>query len=143
MTINGNFVNFIYSCLKGDPNFSDLTFVIAHENDIKPTPLEKPIIALSSKGCVIGDRLTKVNDNGEIISTNKREVKSTVSIDIYLPYSMGGIQGHRIFDRIATFLLFSENFAINGATCTEADYDATCQAIVLKSSFIFINVVES
>lgn len=143
MTVNANFVNFVYSSLKGDPIFSDLTFVIAHENEIKPTPLEKPIIALSPKGCVIGDKLTKTNDNGEIVTTNNREVKSTVSIDIYLPYSMGGIQGHRIFDRIATYLLFSQKLAISGATCSEADYDASCQAIVLKSSFIFINVVES
>ena len=67
MTVNANFVNFVYSCLKGDPIFNDLTFVIAHENDIKPTPLEKPIVALSPKGCVIGDKLTQTNDNGEII----------------------------------------------------------------------------
>ncbi len=143
MTVNANFVNFVYSCLKGDPIFNDLTFVIAHENDIKPTPLEKPIVALSPKGCVIGDKLTQTNDNGEIIVTKKREVKSTVSIDIYLPYSMGGIEGHRIFDQIATFLLFTQNLTISGATCSEADYDASCQAIVLKSSFVFINVVES
>ncbi|MBR5246304.1 MAG: hypothetical protein IKV25_02905 [Clostridia bacterium] len=143
MNINANFVNFLYLALKGEPTFDDLTFVLAHENDIKPTPLEKPIVALSPKGCVIGDKLTKTNDNGEIVVTNKREVKSTVSIDIYLPYSMGGLEGHRYFDRIATYLLFVENFSITGATCSESDYDTSCQAIVLRSSFIFTNIVES
>jgi hypothetical protein len=143
MTVNANFVNFIYNDLKSNTSFSDLTFVIAHENDIKPTPLEKPIIALSPKGCVISDKLTQVSDTGEITVTKKREVKSTISVDIYLPYSMGGIEGHRIFDRIATNLLFTQNLAISGATCSEADYDTSCQAIVLKSSFIFLNVVES
>ena len=143
MTVNANLVNFTYSALKNESGFNDLSFVIAHENEIKPTPLEKPIVALSSKGCVISDKMTQSSDTGEITETKKREVKSTVSIDIYLPYSMGGIEGHRIFDQIATFLLFTQNLTISGATCSEADYDASCQAIVLKSSFVFTNVVDS
>ncbi len=142
MNVNGNFVNFIYQGIHDDPNFSDLTFVIAHENEIKPTPLEKPIVALSAKGCTIGDKIVEANETGELIATVKREVKSKVSIDIYLPYSMGGLQGHRIFDKIATFLLFAQNLSISHVTCSETDYDASCQAIVLKSTFEFTNIVD-
>lgn len=143
MNTNATLVNSIVNSLSNNASFSDITFVIAYENEIKPTPMDKPIVALSPKGCVIGDKLTQTNENGEVITTKKREVKSTVSIDIYLPYSMGGLEGHRIFDRIATYLLFSQNLAISGATCSEADYDNSCQAIILKSTFIFLNVVEA
>jgi hypothetical protein len=143
MNVNGTFVNFLYQCIYEDPSFSDITFVIAHENEIKPTPLEKPIVALSAKGCTIGDKIVEANASGEFITTNKREVKSKVSVDIYLPYSMGGLEGHKIFDKIATFFLFTHKMNITFASCSETDYDASCQAIVLKSIFEFTNIVEA
>ena len=142
MNINGNFINFLLTDLSSSANFSDVTFVIAHENDIKPTPLEKPIVALSTKGCTIGDKITKANDSGELVVTNEREVKTTVSVDIYLPYSMGGVAGHKIFDRLATNLMFSHDYGIVSGSCSATDYDSSCQAIVLKSSFVFLNVVD-
>lgn len=117
--------------------FSDLTFVMAYENDIKPTPLDKPIVAFSTKGCEIGPKLTKTLETGEIKVTKERDLKITVSIDIYLPYSMGGVSGHMIFDRIATFLLYEKNYDIIKVVCNETDYDTSCGAIVLKSQFIF------
>ena len=142
MNINGNFINHLLTSLNDNANFDDMNFVIAYENEIKPTPLEKPIVALSTKGCTIGDKLTKANEDGEIVVTNKREVKTTVSVDIYLPYSMGGVAGHKIFDRLATFLMFTQNHNIVSGTCSATDYDSSCQAIVLKSSFVFLNVVD-
>ena len=143
MNINGNFVNFLMTSLSENPSFDDVTFVIAYENEIKPTPLEKPIVALSPKGCTIGNKLSKTNDNGELVTTNQREVKSTVSVDIYLPYSMGGVEGHKLFDRLATNLMFIKDFGIISGSCSAADYDSSCQAIVLKSNFVFLNVVEA
>ncbi len=142
MNVNGNIVNLLLTSLSSEASFSDVTFVIAHENEIKPTPLEKPIVAISSKGCTIGDKLTKASDSGELVTTKEREVKTTVSVDIYLPYSMGGIEGHKIFDRLATTLIFVKDFGIIGASCSATDYDSSSQAIVLKSTFVFLNVVD-
>ena len=143
MNVTANFVNVLYQGVCDAANFSDLTFVIAHENDIKPTPLIKPIVALSTKGCTIGDKIVEATDSGELVTTNKREVKTIISMDIYLPYSKGGLQGHRIFDRIATHFLFTQGLSITSAKCSEADYDASCQAIVLKSTFEFTDIVSS
>ena len=143
MNVNANFVSFLMTSLSDNPGFNDVTFVIAHENEIKPTPLDKPIVALSPKGCTIGNKLTKVNENGELVLTNEREVKSTVSMDIYLPYSMGGIEGHRLFDRLATNLMFTKDFGIISGSCSATDYDSSCQAIVLKSTFVFLNIVDA
>ncbi len=117
--------------------FSDLNFVMAYENDIKPTPVGSPIIAFSTKGCEIGPKLTNTLENGEIVTTKEREYKITVSMDIYLPYSMGGVKGHQIFDRLATFFLYEKNYDIIKVVCSETDYDNSCQAIVLKSQIVF------
>jgi hypothetical protein len=121
--------------------FTDLTFVIAYENDIKPTPIDKPIVAFSTKECKIGPKLTKTLDNGEIVPTVKRDLETTICMDIYLPYSMGGLAGHTIFERLATFLLFEKNYDIIKMVCGEADYDSSCQAIVLKSQLVLHEIV--
>ena len=113
MTINGALAETLVSALSTDVGFSDITFVVAYENEIKPTPLNKPIVAISVKGCEIGEKLTETLENGEITVTNKRDMKTTLSADIYLPYSMGGSNGHKIFDRIATYLLFTKKHNIS------------------------------
>ena len=58
-------------------------------------------------------KLTETLDTGEITVTYKREMNTTLSADIYLPYSMGGSAGHKIFDRIATYLLFTKKHNIS------------------------------
>lgn len=116
---------------------------MAYENDIKPTPLTKPIAALSVKRCEIGDLLTETLDTGEIKITNSRPVETTISIDIYMPYSKGGNEGHKLFDKIATFLLFTKKHNISKVICGNADYDKNCQAIVLRSTFVFDNTVSA
>lgn len=137
MTVNGSLAETIVSALSTDTRFSDITFVVAYENEIKPTPLEKPIVAISVKGCEIGEKLTETLDTGEIKVTNRREMNTTLSADIYLPYSMGGSAGHKIFDRIATYLLFTKKHSISKSVCYNTDYDSNCEAIVLRTHFIF------
>lgn len=131
----------IMQAIVAQTKFADLTLVIAYENDIKPTPINKPIVAFSAKGCEIGPKLTNTLDNGEIVTTTNRDLKATISMDIYLPYSMGGIAGHKLFERLATYLLFEKNYDIIKVVCGEADYDSSCQAIVLKSQFVLHEVV--
>ena len=143
MTLNGTLAETIVSALSTDTQFSDITFVIAYENEIKPTPIEKPIVAISVKQCEIGEKLQETLETGEITVTNKREMHSTLSADIYLPYSMGGSAGHKIFDRIATYLLFTKKHNISKSVCYNTDYDSNCEAIILRTHFIFNNTVSA
>lgn len=143
MTLNGTLAETLVSALSGDSQFNDITFVVAYENEIKPTPISKPIVAVSVKGCEIGSKLTETLDTGEITETNNREMNTTVSADVYLPYSMGGSAGHKIFDRIATYFLFTKNYDISKSVCYEADYDSNCEAIILRTYFVFNNTISA
>lgn len=143
MIINGNMAEGIVKTISANQDFSDLTFVVAYENEIKPTPIDKPIVALSVKGCEIGERLTQTLDTGEIKNTEDRQMLTTLSVDIYLPYSMGGSAGHKIFDRIATYFLFVKDLDATKATCGNTDYDKNCEALVLKTQFVFKHIINS
>lgn len=143
MTLNGTLAETLVSSLSTDTGFSDITFVVAYENEIKPTPISKPIVAISVKGCEIGEKLPETLETGEITVTNKREMKTTLSADIYLPYSQGGSAGHKIFDRIATHLLFTKKHNISKSVCYNTDYDSDCEAIILRTYFIFNNTVSA
>ena len=143
MTTNGTLAETMVSSLSTDTQFSDITFVVAYENEIKPTPVSKPIVAFSVKACEIGDKLQETLETGEIKTTNKREMKTTLSADIYLPYSQGGSAGHKIFDRIATYLLFTKKHNISKSVCYNTDYDSDCEAIILRTHFIFNNTISA
>lgn len=141
MTINGNLAQEIVDLMSESTLFNDLSFVIAYENEIKPTPLTYPIIAVSVKNCEIGEKISEVLDNGVISRTSSRNMDTALSIDIYLPYSKGGSIGHKIFDRIATFLLFHRRYNITKAVCYNAEHDSSCQAIILRTYFVFNNLI--
>ena len=143
MTTNGTLAETLVSALSKDTNFNDITFVVAYENDIKPTPLNKPIVAISVKGCEISEKLQETLSTGEITLTNKREMNTTLSADIYLPYTMGGSAGHKIFDRIATYLLFTKKYNISKSVCYNTEYDSNCEAIILRTQFTFNNTVSA
>lgn len=143
MTINGQMAEGIVTNLSANSDFSDLTFVVAYENEIKPTPISKPIVAVSVKGCEIGERLTETLETGEITETESREMLTTLSVDIYLPYSMGGSEGHKIFDRIATNFLFAKDLDITKSVCYNTEYDKDCEAIVLRTYFVFKHIISS
>ena len=143
MTTNGTLAEAMVSSLSTDTQFSDITFVVAYENEIKPTPVNKPIVAISVKACELGDKLQETLETGEIKTTNKREMKTTLSADNYLPYSQGGSAGHKIFDRIATYLLFTKKHNISKSVCYNTDYDSDCEAIILRTHFIFNNTISA
>ena len=143
MIINGYMAEGIVSTLSSNTDFDDLTFVVAYENEIKPTPISKPIVAISVKGCEIGDRLSEVLETGEIKITEAREMLTTLSVDIYLPYSMGGSAGHKIFDRIATYFLFVKDLDTAKTECGKIDYDKSSEALILRTSFVFKHTISS
>ncbi len=143
MNQNGTMMDSIMLQISSEAQFLDLTFVVAYENEIKPVPLNEPIIAFSTKGCQIGPQLTQTLENGKIETITDREIDTTISMDIYMPYSMGGNEAHKIFDRLATYFLFKKNYNIIKSGCYETEYDKSCQAIILRSYFVFHNVVSS
>lgn len=137
MTINGDIAANAISVLSAAAELKDISFVQAYENTVKPTPLTKPIAAVSVRKCEIGDYIKKTLDTGEIVTTAIRPVDTTLSVDIYMPYSMGGLSAHRVFDRIATAVLFGGKLKALSGKCYDADYDKACQAILLRSEFLF------
>ena len=143
MTNNGSTIDGVLLTVSAEERFADLTLVTAYENDIKPVPVSEPIVAFSTKGCTIGPQLTTTLDSGKIVATSDREVDTTISVDIYMPYSMGGSAAHKVYDRLATFLLYEAGYNIIKSVCYETEYDKSCQAIVLKSTFVFHDIVSS
>ncbi len=143
MTNSGSTIDGVLLTVSAEDQFADLTLVTAYENDIKPVPIKEPIVAFSTKGCQIGPQLTTTLDSGKIVTTSDREVDTTISVDIYMPYSMGGSAAHKIYDRLATFLLYETGYDIIKSVCYETEYDKSCQAIILKSYFIVHDVVGS
>lgn len=137
MNYRGNFVQDIITTLRTSSQFNDINFVLAYENEIKPTPLKKPLVVLSVKSCEIGPKISFVNESGETTETNSRNMNTTLGVDIYLPYSSGGNEGHKIFDRIAAYLIFTKNYKISKAVCDNVNYDLDSQAITLQAYFIF------
>lgn len=143
MTICGSIAENIVALLSSNSNFQDIVFVVAYENYIKPTPVSRPIVAVSAKECEIGERLTETLETGEIATTTQRKATISVSGDVYLPYSMGGSAGHKIFDRLATLFLFSKDFDVLKAICHEADYDSNCEAIIIRTQFVFNETISA
>ncbi len=143
MTLNGAMVTGIVSNLKSNTSFSDLSFVEAYENEIKPTPLSKPIVAVSVKNCKIGEKIVNVLENGVIEETVSRPMNTTISVDIFLPYTMGGSKGHIIFDRIATYFIFTKKLNIIDAGSSGLEYDKSCEALVLRTYFVINNTISS
>ena len=125
-------------------SFSDVRFVLAYQNNIKPTPVTKPIVAVSVKDCQVSERLKETLETGEEMWTNLRNVDTTVSMDVFLPYSSNGIEAVKIYDRIASILLFQlTKYNTLGSTCGPAEYDTSCQAIVVRTTFKIRHTVDS
>ncbi len=143
MNQSGSMMDTVLFQLESEIQFEDIKFVVAYENDIKPIPLTEPIVAFSTKSCQVGPQLTTTLEDGKIETTLDRQVETTISMDIYLPYSMGGNSAHKIYDRLVTYLLFQKKLDIKKSGCYETEYDKSCQAIILKSYFVFQNVVGS
>lgn len=143
MTSNTNLADQTVAALKSSNLFKDCKVIKAFTNKSKPTPITTPLIAVSVKGCEISSRITEKNSSGNTVETKKRTVLSTVGTDIYLPYSTSGSVAHTIFDKIATYLIFTKAYSITESSFSELSYDSSCQAIVLHGTFIFKNTVSA
>ncbi len=143
MTSNTNLADQIITSLNGSGLFNDCKIIKSFTNRSKPTPITTPLIAVSVKGCKISPRITEQNASGDPVETKKRTVLSTVAADIYLPYSASGSTAHTIFDKIATYLIFTKAYSITESSFGELSYDSSCQAIVLHGAFTFESIVSA
>ncbi len=143
MTTNGALSATIISALKSSNIFDEFTIVEAYQSQIKPTPISNPIIAVSVKGCTLGEQITEILDTGLSNKTIKRNLNTTLSIDVYLPYTMGGSIGHQIFDKIATYLIYTKSMDILKAVSNELEHDKSCEALILRNDFVFHSVISA
>ena len=137
MTICSQLCELIKSELVKSPKFNNIDIVMAYESDIKPVPLEKIIVALSVKKCALGDNIIEVAEDGEETVTSNRNVTSTVSANIYIPYSYKAQNGPQVFESIIDVLMASHNRDILSANCYDTNYVRSAQALVTKSDIVF------
>lgn len=133
----------IVSFLNSQTNLADIIFTVAYENDIKPTPLQKAIVAISVEKSTIGSRKTVVADDGLSSLTNDRDTSVKIKVGFYVPYSKGANGCYELFDKVMTALLFTYDKNISQAECYDVSYVRDTGGLVLESYFTVTKVVNS
>ena len=118
-----------------DEAFSDITFTLAYENDIKPYPVDKPIVAFTTDKTTIGEQLTIYNQDGSQVLSKNRIADTVIKASIFVPYESGALTCFEIFDRVFTKLLFSSSMKIVSSHCYNSSYVRDCGALVLTADF--------
>lgn len=143
MNCTGSLPTEIVAFLNSQNNLSDIIFTVAYENDIKPTPLEKPIVAISIERSSIGARKTIIADDGLSSLTNDRDAAVKIKVGFYVPYSKGANGCYELFDKVMTTLLFTYDKTISAAECANVSYVRDTGGLVLESYFTVTKVVNS
>lgn len=143
MNCTGSLPTEIVSFLNSQSNLKDIIFTVAYENDIKPTPLQKPIVAISVEKSSIGARKTVVADDGLSTLTNDRDAAVKIKVGFYVPYSKGANGCYELFDKVMTALLFTYDKNISQAECYDVSYVRDTGGLVLESYFTVTKVVNS
>lgn len=112
--------------------------VVAYENDIKPYPVEKPILAFSVDKVDIGAPIVQIAEDGEQTVTRDRPVDGIVRLSIFVPYAEGPERCQALFKTFADNLLFHisiQNATVSGLRAYACDYVRDCGALVLDADF--------
>jgi hypothetical protein len=131
----------VASAIEEMRKLNDFKVVLGYADIVKPVPVTTPIVAVSLKECGIGKRKIMVDDSGEEIETQWRDVTIVVGVDIYFAYARNQALGIQIFDEILRCLLLNEKFTVTEAFCEEAHYDVATQSILIPSSFTIIKTI--
>ncbi len=133
MNIASVFVRRLISTLKINSFFENMDLVVAYENEIKPYPVERPIIAFSVDKQTIGERLIVVGTDGSETLSKTRTVELTLKINFFVPYGSGGQEAFRIADFLHTELLFNTNLDFVASRYNDCNYVRECGALVLET----------
>lgn len=116
----------------------ECSMVIAYENDIKPYPVENPIIAFAVDKIAIGERLVSVGEDGAETQTKNRTVDSVIKVSFFVPYASGPKECFSLFNSLSTALMFNmalQDAEITAINCADCNYVRDCGALVLESDF--------
>ena len=109
---------------------------LAYENEIKPTPMKKAIVALGVEKMTVGDYLTETAADGAVTVTSNRQADLVLKISIFAPYSYGSYETHKILDRIVTAMLYSQKlYTVTSCESGGVHYVRDTGALVLDTYF--------
>lgn len=115
--------------------FKDVTLTTAYKNDIKPYPIEKPIIAFLPKNTTFGDRIINVNEDGSETRTKARVGETVYQATIFVPYESGAEACYRWATILYSHMMFDLEMNIRQCRYHECNYVRECSAIVLETDF--------
>ncbi|MEG0546119.1 MAG: hypothetical protein RR552_02915 [Oscillospiraceae bacterium] len=138
-TLPATMVTYLKSCAE----FNNIDIFVAYDNSTKPVPIVKPIVTVCTKGVEISEKVNQTGADGKVYVSDKRNVKTTISIAIHMPYEKGANEAFLLFDKIYSKLLFVYNTSVLTALCTGAEYIREYGAIVLNSELSVAALVSS
>lgn len=135
MINSSSFLPNMIKVLKNAPGLEDKNMIVAYENNIKPYPVNEPIIALSYKKITLGDRIVKIQPDGAQVVTKQRPVDIVVRISFFVPYASGPAACFRLFDLVSEAILFISTGSVPATNCYSCQYVRDCGALVLHADF--------
>lgn len=135
MTVAYTLIKQLLFILKEDAFYKDMELVAAYENEIKPYPVTKPILAFAIQSQKIGDRLIDVAADGTQTLSHRRPIETTCKVSIFVPYESGTREPYRIADHLYSFLLFQGSLDAPDCRYADCNYVRDCGALVLHTQF--------
>ncbi|MGN0561836.1 MAG: hypothetical protein ACI4K6_03440 [Candidatus Fimenecus sp.] len=135
MNVPHVFIKNIIPVLQNDPFYENVVITTAYENDIKPYPVEKPIIALAMDKHSVGERLITVNEDGSETLSKNRIGESVIKVTFFVPYENGPADCYRLADYLYSYFLFQTELDITGCRFNDCNYVRECGALVLETDF--------
>lgn len=135
MNTASTFIKKLLPVLQADTFWGSMDLVAAYENEIKPYPVVRPILAFSVQSQTVGDRLADIGTDGAQTQSNRRTVETVFKVSIFVPYETGIREAYRLADYLYSTLLFQTTLSIVGCKYADCNYVRDCGALVLDTTF--------